>query len=435
MKLQGLGKVTAFTLQQQLKAKPFRVSTIMILSVVFIGMLLLNLVPATLSMSGDTGKSDVDTVTLEKLYFLDETGTLSDPSPLLSAVYPDVAVESVTDRASVEAQVKESEKAEALIVYTQEDGTYHLVMYTPEQDDLVSESDGEAVLSVLAPGLRAMRLIEEGVSADKAADILAGIQTQVLTAGETPKPVQQIIIEMILPMVLAMLLFYIIYFYGYWVATSIVSEKSSRVMELLLTSVKPLAVVAGKCLSMGLLALAQFLSIVLVAVGTYQGSGVLATLMTGGSYTPFNVLAVFHYFTIGNILMIVGIFILGYLLYALLNALAGSMVSRSEDLNISLQPIIFLTMIGFFLAYMAPTMGNPTLTALAALLPLSSPFYLPAAMLMGEIGAGTVALSIGILVATVVLILLFTTRLYETTILHMGNRLKVKDLFAIAKKH
>ena len=100
----------------------------------------------------------------------------------------------------------------------------------------------------------------------------------------------------------------------------------------------------------------------------------------------------------------------------------------------ALTPVNILVVIGFYLAYMAPSIGNETLSNLALLLPISSPFYLPSAILMGEVGIGMAALSLAILAASTVIIFLFAARIYHSIILHTGTRLKISDLFKIYKQ-
>lgn len=440
MNFKGLGKVFKFTLSQQLKGKAFKVSTVIILSIIIIGVALINLIPALMSMGDKTPAQEpgnVNTVnpeiSISTLYYLDETDLQIDVAPAMAQSFPKLAVKAASSESDIMEQLKTTSSPEVLVTLTKDEQGYSLVLYKPLNEDLIASGDSDILLSTLSSTIYTTRLINAGVAPDDITTITANINTQTVKSGEEPKSMIQEILEAVVPMAISMMLFYIIYFYGYWVATSIVNEKSSRVMELLLTSVKPLAVVAGKCLSMGLLALTQFVAIIAAAALSYTGSAQLAISMTNGKYQPFDISTVFTYFNASSVIIVVIMFILGYSLYAMFNALAGSTVSRAEDLNMSLQPTIFLTMIGFFLSYFAPTVGNPTLTAVAALCPLSSPFYLPGAIIMGKVSLPMMLGSIAILVVTIVVVLLFTAKLYSTIILHTGNRLKFKDLFAIYK--
>ena len=109
-------------------------------------------------------------------------------------------------------------------------------------------------------------------------------------------------------------------------------------------------------------------------------------------------------------------------------------------LQTALQPLIYISLLGFYLAYLPPILGlnvdegrNP-ITTFAWYFPISSPFALPGAILTGDIGKGEAAISIVVLALCLGLFALFVAKVYEHIILHNGDRVKIKDMVKMAKR-
>ncbi len=175
-------------------------------------------------------------------------------------------------------------------------------------------------------------------------------------------------------MLLSIVLFYAIYFCAYQVSSSITTEKTSKIIETLVTSTKPSKIVLGKTLGIGIIGLIQILAMIITAVicnAVFLEEGMLDEIVNLENITPFLLVITLIYF------------ILGYFTYALLYALTGSTVSKPEDVQSANGPVAILAVIGFYLAYF--TMMNPAseLNAFAALFPFSSPFCMPFRVMMG----------------------------------------------------
>jgi len=139
-----------------------------------------------------------------------------------------------------------------------------------------------------------------------------------------------------------------------------------------------------------------------------------------------------------NITLYLGIitivyFILGYLAYALMYALTGSTVSKPEDIQSANQPVALLAVAGFYLAYF--TMMNPTseLNLFASLCPLSSPFCMPFRIMMGLASGTDVAISIVLLVVTILVIAKVAIKIYSNAIINYGTKMSFKDIINIYK--
>ena len=214
----------------------------------------------------------------------------------------------------------------------------------------------------------------------------------------------------------AVLLFISINFFGSYVLMGVVEEKSTGVVEVLLSQVKASELLAGKVVGIGVAAMAQFaaaiaagliaLRIADVSVPTQVWIGLPATLLW---------------------------FIAGFLLYATLFALAGSFVSRQEDAQGASAPISMV----FTLAYIGVfTLGsNPdtTLTRIVSILPPFAPMLMPVRIAVGSAGLGEVALAAILLSLAVVGMLRLAGSVYARTLLHRGARLRWRQALRLRR--
>jgi ABC-2 type transport system permease protein len=193
--------------------------------------------------------------------------------------------------------------------------------------------------------------------------------------------------------------------YGYWVAAGVVEEKSSRVVEVLLATVRPSQLLRGKILGIGVLGLLQLLLIGVV--------GLIAAQTVGSLDFPSGAIA-----TIGVVLVW---FVFGFFFYAGLFAVAGSIVPRQEDLQSTMTPLTLLIVGSFLIGLNA--IGNPssTLATVASLLPPSAPLVMPSRIVLGETSLLGALLSVAITVAATVALVPLATRIYSAAVLRPGR--------------
>lgn len=225
-------------------------------------------------------------------------------------------------------------------------------------------------------------------------------------------------------MLMSLALFYAIYFCAYQVSTSITTEKTSKIIETLVTSTTPKTIVLGKTIGIGIVGLIQISAIIataLISNALFLEKGTLDGIIDFNNITPF----------LG---IITGVyFILGYAVYALLYALTGSTVSKPEDVQSANGPIAIIAVIGFYLAYF--TMMNPTseLNQLAAILPISSPFCMPFRVMMGIATNQEIIISIAVILLTIFIVAKISIKIYSQAILNYGNKISIKDMFKMYK--
>lgn len=223
---------------------------------------------------------------------------------------------------------------------------------------------------------------------------------------------------------------------GTQVATSIVTEKSTRVVEYLLITVKPLALMIGKVFAMLTATLIQMLSMV---------AALFVSNMISAAYSSTNVSLLsqllpsdlFANINIANMILCIILVFLGLLFYAALAGLAGATVSRLEEINEGLTLFTITSLVGVYIGLGAANTlmgaGINAFVVFAFLFPLSSPFVLPGAILVGNASLPIIGIAIVLEVAVIILLFRFVARVYETLILHNGNTIKLKQLFQMSK--
>ena len=225
-------------------------------------------------------------------------------------------------------------------------------------------------------------------------------------------------------MLLSIVLFYAIYFCAYQVSSSITTEKTSKIIETLVTSTSPKTIVLGKTIGIGIVGLLQMILLVgtaLISAKVFLEPGMIEQVLDMSAITPYLGIVTIIYF------------ILGYFAYALLYALTGSTVSKPEDIQSANGPVAMLAVIGFYLSYF--TMMNPTseMNIFASLFPISSPFCMPFRIMMGLAKPTDVLISIAILIVTILVIAKVTIKIYSNAILNYGTKMSLKDIIKVYK--
>ncbi len=225
-------------------------------------------------------------------------------------------------------------------------------------------------------------------------------------------------------MLLSIVLFYAIYFCAYQVSSSITTEKTSKIIETLVTSTSPKTIVLGKTIGIGVVGLLQLILLVgtaLISAKAFLDPELINSILDISAITPY----------LGIITVIY--FILGYLAYALLYALTGSTVSKPEDIQSANGPVAMLAVIGFYLSYF--TMMNPTssLNVFASIFPISSPFCMPFRIMMGLASTTDVLISIAVLIITILIIAKVAIKIYSNAILNYGTKMGIKDIMKMYK--
>ncbi|HET8784902.1 MAG TPA: ABC transporter permease [Candidatus Limnocylindrales bacterium] len=231
--------------------------------------------------------------------------------------------------------------------------------------------------------------------------------------------------------VFIILMFITILIYGMWVATGVATEKSSRVMELMISAASPRQLLVGKVLGIGGAGLTQYVAIAIpvMLVLAFQDDIAAAVLGSGQAGLPTGGL------TIGLIGAYGLFFLLGFALFALIYAAVGSFVSRPDDLQTLSLPLSLVAMAGYLSALLVLLGGGTgTLARIASLVPPFSPFAMLARLMVSDVHPLEVALSVAILLGTLAVVAVVPVRIYATGVLLYGQRPGLRTFIAAARR-
>lgn len=206
-------------------------------------------------------------------------------------------------------------------------------------------------------------------------------------------------------------LYIALFSYAGWVGTGVVEEKSSRVVEVVLSAVRPAELLAGKVLGIGVLGLAQ-----LVMVG---GAG-LAAAVAAGTDVPSS--------APGAVGLVLLWFVLGFAFYSSAFAVAGSAASRQEDAQAVMGPLYVLLIVSYFVAQAAQANPEGTLARVSAFVPPLAPLTAPSRVLLGHAPVWETAASVAVTVAGTVVLVRLAARVYGGAVLRFGPKLGFREL-------
>jgi ABC-2 type transport system permease protein len=215
----------------------------------------------------------------------------------------------------------------------------------------------------------------------------------------------------------AMLLYGQLIGYGFYVAMGVVEEKSSRVVEVLLSAIRARHLLAGKVIGLGLLGLGQWLTVVTL--------GLLAATAVGAVDIDSDVL-------IAAALALVW-FVVGYAFYACLFACAGALVPRQEELQSVTTPLTLLLLISFFVSFGVLNDPDGTLAHVTTFIPMTAPICMPARIALGELSVGEVVIALVITLGAAAALIPLAGRIYSGAVLRTGAAMKLRDAWQAAR--
>jgi ABC-2 type transport system permease protein len=223
----------------------------------------------------------------------------------------------------------------------------------------------------------------------------------------------------IVGIVFVVLIFITLVIYGMWVAAGVVAEKTSRVMELMISAASARQLVIGKVLGIGAAGLTQVLGILVPAIAAILVEDPLATALLGPGPSVAPSLAGL---SVPLVLAFLVYFAMGFVLFALIYAAAGSLVSRAEDLQMLALPLSLIAIVGYLQAVLALTGGTTGFIRFASYVPFWSPFVMLTRLAVGRVEPWEVALSVGLLAVTIVAVYVAAVRVYSAGVLLYGQR-------------
>jgi ABC-2 type transport system permease protein len=217
--------------------------------------------------------------------------------------------------------------------------------------------------------------------------------------------------------------------YGNWVAGSVAEEKSSRVMELLVTAATPRQLLTGKLLGTGAAALTQYGALILALGVGFLVQGAAAERLLGSSGLDLSLPGL----TMSTVLVALLFFVGGFILYCTLYAAAGSMVSRQEDVQQAGAPLMIAAMAGYFVSFGALSTPDAGWVQVASYIPFVSPYLVAIRAAFGTIAPWEVPIIFVILLVTIAAAIWLAARIYSAGVLLYGQRLSIRQVLRAAR--
>lgn len=422
--LNNFWTVVSFSLRNRMRTKSFIVTTIIISVVLCIG---INLPWFISRFSSDEPdrigfiENDAPAVTerLQAYY-----GSQEKPGIELVG-FPDAGSDEANEEALKE-RVKNKE-IEGYLVFETEGQPFPSVTYKSEKlMDTGRTSSLSAALQAIKADiiLAGANLTEEQRAALAQPVQITAVQISAAegtgSIGDSGKSEEEQILAFILVYALIIVLFMGIMITGQMIATEITAEKSSRVMEILVTSVAPLTQMFGKIVGMFLVGITQIGIYIAVAAVNIMLPHNLEMLKTWNldpsSLDPMlYVYAVIFYLT-------------GYFLYATMYAAIGSIVSRTEELGQAVMPMTMLSLVAFYIGVFGISTPNAGFVEITSFIPFFTPFVMFMRIGLADPALWEVLLSLGILLATILALGWLSAKIYRTGVLMYGKRPSIKEL-------
>jgi ABC-2 type transport system permease protein len=282
------------------------------------------------------------------------------------------------------------------------------------------------VKSKLDAGLQSLlQLVAQRTALDQQVTSLGGDPAKVaaavgtasvaVAALEPPKKAngQQLLIGILTSVLIYMALL----LNGQAVAQGVVEEKTSRVVEILLATVRPWQLMIGKVIGLGTVGLIQ--------VAIIAASGVAAGTATGTLHLHLGS-------AVGTIVWLVVWFLLGYTAYAFAFAAVASLVSRQEEVASAVTPVMMLLIVGYVIGIsILPSQPDSGLVAALSLIPVFAPTLMPVRLALGVVPAWQAAVSVAGMVVIIPLLLWLSARIYRNAVLRSGARVKLRDAWRV----
>ena len=394
--------VAKFTISDMLKRKSFIISTIIIMLLIVVGVNIPNIMA-----------QNADNSAKEKIAIVDQDNLFEGNLSILNNMELNYDFKISNDNLKKLKEDITNKKIDSALIINKDYQITYLV-----ENILFENTIPEDILTSLKTIYTNMQIEKLGLTEEDVKALNPNFTYELKQTDEQSEG------NIVITMLISVVLFYAIYFCAYQVSNSITTEKTSKIIETLVTSTSPKTIVVGKTFGIGFTGLLQMWAIILVAI------------LSVYFFLPKDILNIL--FDMSNITLFLGImtiiyFLLGYLVYAFLYALTGSTVAKPEDVQSSNTPVALLAVASFYLSYFTMTNPSSNLNVFASIFPLSSPFCMPFRIMMGLASVKEIILSLVILIITIIIIAKISIKIYSSAILNYGNKMSLKDILTIWK--
>lgn len=427
----GWKDVFSFTAAQNMKSGGYKLTTFLLGFVFAVVFALVSILMAVFQDGDGEDKNPIEEMKglgeeISQVYLIDNE-VLEDEN-LKNIITLSLSLEGMVDEKIDVTLIDEEDKNS----YTNENEKSLTVQVAKQEDKIITFTVSVSENSALKEGIAhdymeyVLAYIDAnvytiaGVELGEVSYFMAPYLAQSSSVNDTVDSIGVMLTEMLVPMLFSLLIYALVLMHGQSVTKAVVAEKSSKLMEMILTSVKPYALIAGKVLAVAAMAIFQLLFWILCGYGGYQIGTIVAeninpdyinyvdaimdVISADGGVSAFSIQAV--------ILAIIFI-IIGFLMYCVLAGLVSAAVSKMEDISTAMSMFQIPVIAGWLVAYFSSLFESEAIIKLVHMLPITSPFILPADVILGKCGMVEAIISLVILSITTVALILITGKVYK----------------------
>ncbi|MEK4185929.1 MULTISPECIES: ABC transporter permease [unclassified Paenibacillus] len=414
-----MGTIIGFTFKNKVRTKSFMITTLILVLLLSIGM---NLPYIIDQFKGDSAKSEVTQIAV----IAEEGNQVAELLKAYTAPEGMPQAKIVQYASADDAELKKAldeETVEGYVTFAEPTGE-GLPPVTYHSNDGELNGDVQVYLQNALQQANTQFIVGDKLTSEQIAAMSTPVQitTQQLNAGGGSESSQEDTpaINYIIVYAMLMLFFMSIMMTGNMIAAEITSEKSSRIMEILITSASPLAQMFGKVIGVflvGILQIGIFVAAIVVNLTLPHNATVLADFDLDLGQLNINLLLY------GFVL-----YVFGYFLYALMYAAVGSIVSRTEDLGQAVMPIMMLGFVAFYVPLFSISNADTLVVKIASYVPFTSPLTMLLRIGVGEVAIWQVIVSLLILLVTTFIFGWLAAKIYRTGVLMYGKRPSIKEI-------
>ncbi len=399
--MKQFGTILRFELSNFLKNKALVGSTVFLVIVLAVVMFFpkISALFQSNDESGDSGEASVMLVYAEDAELAELT------RQYFSEAFEDYDVQAATGSLDeIKAQISAGDAECAFVLDSPSSYTYYV------ENRALNDSNVVVADRVLQEVYRVNALIQQGVSPEQAAEIMGvQIESRSVSLGKDQGETYWYTYIMIMALYMLLLI------YGQMVATNVASEKSSRAMELLVTSAKPAGMMFGKVLASCLAGLLQ--------LAVVFGAALLFYRLNQADWADSRIIELLFHIPLHLFVFMLVFFVLGFLIFAFLYGAVGSMASKMEDVSTLIMPMTFVLMIAFMVVLFSMVNGSMdgALMKVCSFIPFTAPMAMFARICMSTVPWQEIAISIVILLGSTVGVGFLAAKIYRVGVLLYGT--------------
>ena len=420
----GMKNVFGFTYSQSVKNKSYKTSLIGIGIFLFVLMIAINVIAGFVTSDKKKSKGKAKKEIIVDTFYYVENDAVDLKGFKEYTKYKIKELKTIESREAIDKQIGELDEAESEskvlaveVTYDEEENIYNI--YANHSGEL-SEEQASKVMNQFEEFYREELIDSLGIDEEILNVVLGEHAVEAVDITEADKSITVIIASIFLPMLVVFFMYMMILLYGQSIGKIIIVEKSSKLMETLLISIRPYGLIAGKVLAVYVSALIQIVVWIVSGVaGFIVGDKIAEEIFENYNNPVMNLIDLMREnaegaFSISAVILAVVAIAIGFFMYMVLAALASSFVTKTEELSNTSSVFQIVVVIGFLAAYMIPLMRvGGILPKLIQYIPITSPFTIPADVLIGNIGIVGGLISILIMIATSAVLIFFTGKMYK----------------------